>query len=49
MRAPMFVFLTGLAAWLYGSAHGGDRGAAAFLVKRGAFLVVLEVTVVNFA
>ena len=47
--APVFVFLTGLSAWLYG-AKAGDRGAtAAFLAKRGAFLIALEVIVVNFA
>lgn len=47
--APVFVFLTGLSAWLYG-AKAGSRGAtAAFLAKRGLFLIVLEVIVVNFA
>ena len=47
--APVFVFLTGLSAWLYG-AKAGDRSAtAAFLAKRGAFLIALEVIVVNFA
>ncbi|EHK66793.1 DUF1624 domain-containing protein [Achromobacter arsenitoxydans] len=47
--APVFVFLTGLSAWLYG-AKAGSRGAtAAFLAKRGAFLIALEVIVVNFA
>jgi len=46
--APVFVFLTGLAAWLYGQ----DRCAAAasgFLFRRGLFLVALELTVVGFA
>lgn len=47
--APVFVALTGLAAWLYASARGGAGAASAFLVKRGLFLVVLEWTVVNFA
>lgn len=47
--APVFVFLTGLSAWLYG-AKAGSRGAtAAFLAKRGLFLIALEVIVVNFA
>ena len=48
--APTFVFLTGLSAWLY--AHppaGGTRPVRGFLVKRGLLLVVLELTLVNFA
>ena len=47
--APVFVALTGLSAWLYASRRGGTRAASAFLFKRGLFLIVLEVTVVNFA
>ncbi|MCV2216368.1 DUF1624 domain-containing protein [Thauera sp. Sel9] len=49
--APVFVFLTGLSAFLYGSRHGGDgrAAAAAFLFKRGLFLMLLEITVINFA
>lgn len=46
--APAFVFLTGLSAWLYGR----DRPVAtttAFLVKRGAFLIFLELSFVSFA
>lgn len=48
--APAFVFLTGLSAWLY-AARQQDSAAAAssFLWKRGLFLVVLELTVINFA
>ena len=46
----MFVLLTGLSAWLYGQRQADPRGAtAAFLLKRGLFLVVLELTLVNFA
>jgi len=48
--APTFVFLTGLSGWLY--AHppaGGTRPVRGFLVKRGLLLVVLELTLVNFA
>ena len=48
--APVFVLLTGLSAWLYGSGRAdGRRATSAFLLKRGAFLVLLEVLVVNFA
>ena len=47
--APIFVALTGLSAWLYASKRGGAPAASAFLLKRGVFLVVLELTVINFA
>ncbi|KVK88955.1 hypothetical protein WS90_37225 [Burkholderia cepacia] len=46
--APAFVFLTGLSAWLYGRDRS-PAATAAFLVKRGAFLIVLELTFVSFA
>lgn len=46
--APVFVFLTGLSAFLY-AARQGQGGAASFLAKRGLFLVALELTVINFA
>ena len=47
--APVFVALTGLGAWLYGARQGGAASASGFLFKRGLFLVLLELTVVNFA
>ena len=48
--APVFVLLTGLSAWLYGQRQADPRRAiAGFLFKRGLFLVVLELTLVNFA
>jgi uncharacterized membrane protein len=47
--APMFVFLTGLSAWLYAHPSAGARSATGFLVKRGLFLVALEVLVVSVA
>ncbi len=47
--APMFVFLTGLSAWLYAHPPGGARDATGFLVKRGALLIGLEIVLVNFA
>jgi uncharacterized membrane protein len=48
--APVFVFLTGLSAWLY--AHppsGASRDVRSFLLKRGLLLIALELTVINFA
>lgn len=46
--APVFVLLTGLSAWLYGSRQADSRRATSlFLFKRGLFLIVLELTVVN--
>lgn len=48
--APTFVFLTGLGAWLYAHPASGDfRSPSSFLFKRGLFLVVIEITLVNFA
>ena len=47
--APLFVFLTGLAAWLYAHPPGGQRSATGFLLKRGALLLFLELVVINFA
>jgi uncharacterized membrane protein len=47
--APTFVFLAGLGAWLYGS-RGRSRGEVArFLLSRGVWLVVIELTLVRFA
>jgi uncharacterized membrane protein len=44
----LFIFLTGLSAFLYGERH--DRAeVSGFLFKRGLFLIVLEFTLVNFA
>lgn len=47
--APVFIFLTGTSAFLYGTKHDGRASASSFLFKRGLFLVVLEITLVNFA
>ena len=46
--APVFIALTGLSAWLYGRTRG-RAATSAFLLKRGLFLMVLEVTLVGFA
>ncbi|WP_346831002.1 DUF1624 domain-containing protein [Pseudomonas abietaniphila] len=47
--APLFVFLTGLSAYLYGERHAGKGEVARFLFKRGLVLIALELTLVNFA
>ncbi|UFH50831.1 DUF1624 domain-containing protein [Pseudomonas sp. KNUC1026] len=47
--APVFVFLTGLAAWLFGQRQAHRSALSIFLLKRGLFLIVLELTLVNFA
>lgn len=48
--APAFVFLTGLSAWIYqnGNTHN-QRELMPFLLKRGLFLIVLELTLVTYS
>src|SRR3546814_13244108 len=46
--APTFVALTGLSAWLYGQSHSKGQ-LSEFLLKRGLFLLFLEITVVGYA
>ena len=46
--APVFIFLTGLSAFLYSQKHSA-RDTSIFLLKRGVFLVLLELTLVCFA
>lgn len=47
--APVFILLTGLSAFLYGEKQQGRAAVSSFLFKRGLFLVVLELSLVNFA
>lgn len=46
--APMFVFLTGLSAYLYQAKNNNLSMTRTFLFKRGIFLILLEITVINF-
>jgi uncharacterized membrane protein len=46
--APVFVALTGLSAWLFSQKHSKAK-TSVFLLKRGLFLLVLELTLVGFA
>jgi uncharacterized membrane protein len=46
--APVFIFLAGTAAYLYGQKVGSRTGLAKFLVMRGLWLVLLELTLLRF-
>ena len=46
--APTFVFLSGVSAYLSYSNAKNQKDAKGFFVRRGLWLVLLEITVVNF-
>jgi uncharacterized membrane protein len=47
--APVFVFLAGTSAFLYGMKKSNVREIAWFLFTRGLWLILVEVVIVNFA
>lgn len=47
--APAFIFLAGTAAYLHGQKLGTKRALARYLVTRGAWLILLELTLLRFA
>lgn len=47
--APGFAFFAGTGAWLYGRKLGDRSKLAKFLLSRGAFLILLELTVIRVA
>jgi uncharacterized membrane protein len=46
--APTFMLLTGISAYLY-SLKVSKKTLCAFLIKRGLFIILLEVTIVDFS
>src|SRR5512146_1889700 len=47
--APVFIFLAGTSAFLYGAKRANTPATAGFLFTRGLWLVVVELVIVNFA
>jgi uncharacterized membrane protein len=47
--APVFVFLAGVSAFLYGQNQTSRRSLAWFLLNRGLWLIFVEVVIVNLA
>lgn len=46
--APVFIFLAGTSAFLYGIKQANTQQTAWFLFTRGAWLVIVELAIVNF-
>jgi uncharacterized membrane protein len=47
--APTFVFLAGVSIWIQLARGKGRRELSTFLLSRGGWLILMEVTVVSFA
>lgn len=47
--APTFVFLSGVSAWLSSRNRADQQENRRFLFKRGIWLIILDLTLVNFA
>src|SRR6266540_4379083 len=47
--APVFVFLAGTSAYLYGMKRANVKETALFLLTRGLWLIFAELVIVNFA
>lgn len=46
--APVFIFLAGTSAFLYGSHQHSTRQLSSYLLTRGLWLIFLELVIVNF-
>jgi len=47
--APVFVFLAGISSFLFVQKTGDNKKSFIFIFSRGIFLILLELTVINFA
>ncbi|UCC74877.1 MAG: DUF1624 domain-containing protein [Gemmatimonadota bacterium] len=49
LAAPVFIFLAGVSVYLYEQKAGSRARASKFLLPRGLWLILLQVTVVNLS
>jgi len=47
--APVFVFLAGTSAFLSSGKHGSKIAAAGFLLKRGLWIIFLDIAIINLS